>query len=211
MKPTRIKLSEKDILSAFQRLDELARAAGTRLEISLYGGAAMILGFNVGRRTYDLDVIIRDGKSFARQAIQTVAEEKGWNEKWLNESIANFVMYTKSEEFCVIKAWENKETGLVVQTAAPQYLLAMKCFALAGRAGEHDAHDVKTLIQACNISDVDAVIAIVEKFFPNDILPSKEKMTEKIASVFALIAPADDNGFSPAAPADDDDGYSPAH
>jgi len=190
-------LSEQDIWSGLRRLDELAIAASKRIEISLYGGAAMILAFHARQSTYDIDAIIREGHGFVEHAVRTVAKEKGWGEQWLNESIANFITYTIKEEFALIEGWENKDTGLVIQTAAPQYLLAMKCFALAGRAGEHDANDVKTLIVACGLRDTESVLEIVESFFPRMILPDRTKLAMHIQAVFESLKADDDSDAGP--------------
>jgi predicted nucleotidyltransferase len=107
-------LSKEDIMSALQRLDELAIDAGRRIEISLYGGAAVILSFS-GVRTsiYDVDVVIREGRDFVRQAAKKIADEKGWDEGWLNDAVKGFIAAT--EEMRPLDNWLDKEIGLVIQ------------------------------------------------------------------------------------------------
>jgi hypothetical protein len=177
-------LSKEAILSGLRRLDELAVEAGKRIEISLYGGAAMILAFDGARTsTYDVDVVIRDGRYFARRAAKKIAAEKGWNEGWLNDAVKGFI--AESEEMRPLENWGDKEVGLVIQVASPQYLLAMKCMAMRLEADKHDLEDIKNLIAACEMKMADEVLDLVERFYPHAAIPPKVSLG--VASIFEEI------------------------
>jgi hypothetical protein len=159
-------LSKEDILSGLHRLDELASVAGKRIEISVYGGAAMILSFDGGRKsTYDVDVVIRDGRDFIRQAAKTIAEEHAWHEGWLNDAVKGFV--AKTEDLRPLQNWADKKVGLVIQVATPEYLLAMKCMAMRFDTDKHDLKDIQILLSACGLKNADEVLDLVEQFYPH--------------------------------------------
>ena len=169
---TRVVLSKEDIVSGLCRLDELAAVAGQRVEISLYGGAAMILAFDGMRQaTYDVDAVIRVGRDFVRKAAKTIADERAWDEGWLNDAVKGFV--AEIEEMRPLDTWADKKAGLVVQIAAPEYLLAMKCMAMRLDAGKHDVEDIKTLLAACRLTRTEDVLDLVERFYPDKQIPPK--------------------------------------
>jgi Fic family protein len=174
-------LSKEDIEFGLRRLDELASAAGKRIEIALYGGAAMIMAFDGARRpTYDVDAVIRGGRGFALQATRTIADEKGWNAGWLNDAVKGFI--AADEEMRPLDAWPDKEAGLVVQVASPDYLLAMKCMAMRLDADKHDLEDIKTLLAVCGMQKADTVLDLVERFYPHRQIPPKVSLG--ITSIF---------------------------
>ena len=132
----------------------------------------MILSFNGTRTsTYDVDVVIRDGRDFVRKASKTIADENNWNEGWLNDAVKGFI--AESEKLRFLDKWGDKEIGLVVQIATPEYLLAMKCMAMRFEVDSHDTEDIKTLLAECGLKKVDEVLDLVERFYPHSQIPPK--------------------------------------
>ncbi len=76
---------------AFERLGELALAAGKIVEISVYGGSALVLttDFRVGTR--DVDAVFEDDRDFVRRASASVAQEFGWETDRLNDGVKGFL------------------------------------------------------------------------------------------------------------------------
>jgi hypothetical protein len=66
--------------------------------------------------------------------------------------------------------------NLLVYVARPEYLFAMKCAAM--RLGEefHDLGDVRYLLRYLNIGRVDDAMAIVTKYFDEDLLLPKTRL-----------------------------------
>ena len=179
-----IHLSKHNILSAFHRLDELAKEANKRIEISVYGGAAIILSFDgIRTSTFDVDAIIHAGRDFARQAIKKIAEENEWDDNWLNDAVKGFI--SESEHMENLSDWPEKETGLIINIATPEYLLAMKCMAMRQEIDKHDIDDIKGLIKICNFTKSDEVLDLVEKFYPYNRMPPKVSLG--VASIFDEI------------------------
>ncbi|MDR0466159.1 MAG: hypothetical protein LBH94_02245 [Deltaproteobacteria bacterium] len=159
--------------------------AGKRVEISPYGGAAIVLSFDGTRTsTYDVDAVIHGGRDFVKQASKIIADEKGWNEGWLNDAVKGFISAT--EELRPLDDWPDKEVGLVVQVATPEYLLAMKCMSMRLDTASHDVEDIKTLLPVCNLNNADDVLNLVERFYPHaEIQP---KVSLGIVSIFEELA-----------------------
>ncbi len=76
---------------AFDRLARMARAEGKIVEISVYGGSALILSTPWRISTEDVDAVFDADKTFVRRAAATIAEEFGWNEDWINDGVKGFL------------------------------------------------------------------------------------------------------------------------
>ena len=51
-------LSKEEIITALERLGQLAQAQGYNIELMIVGGAAMVLAFDARQSTHDVDVVI---------------------------------------------------------------------------------------------------------------------------------------------------------
>jgi hypothetical protein len=79
------------IEKAFERLGELAVAAGKIVEISVYGGSALVLTLKHRPATRDVDAVFEADRVFIRRSAETVAEEFGWRGDWINDSVKGFL------------------------------------------------------------------------------------------------------------------------
>lgn len=70
---------------AFERLGRMAVEAGRIVEISVYGGSALVLTLDARPRTQDVDAVFDKDRDFVRRAAASVAEEFGWDADWLND------------------------------------------------------------------------------------------------------------------------------
>lgn len=81
-------LSAGDLHAAFAQLSgELARRKATA-HINIVGGAAMALGFDSRRLTYDVDALIRESHGHVTDAVRTIGRPRGWSDTWLNAQAA---------------------------------------------------------------------------------------------------------------------------
>ena len=66
-----------------------------------------------------------------------------------------------------------ESSHLRVLTAAPEYLLAMKCLAM--RLGEEfrDEDDVRFLLRYLNLTEYQAALDIVTRYYPLEQIPRK--------------------------------------
>lgn len=164
-----------DILTNLKHLDEKLRENEMFGEIDIYGGAVMCLGLNARESTHDIDAVFSP-KVDMRKLIDQVAEENNLPQDWLNDGIKGFIS-SKGEFY---RFGEDLFTNLTVFMTTPEYLLAMKC--LSCRLGESsDAEDIRFLIDYLNLKDVDSVIKIILKYYPEDrLLPKTYYMLQEM-------------------------------
>jgi len=153
------------MLRAFHELnDELARQ-GIKGEIGVVGGAAMVLAFNAREATRDVDAVFEPSATM-REAAARVAEFLNLPSDWLNVAAKGY-MPADTEPRSIMLNLPN----LSVWAPPAQYLLAMK--AIAARFDSNDAADLRTLIRHLKLSRVDAVLEVVERYYPRNQVPPK--------------------------------------
>jgi hypothetical protein len=168
------------IEQAFERLGELAVAAGKIVEISVYGGAALVLTLRHRPATRDVDAVFETDRAFVRQSAEIVAAEFGWPADWINDSVKGFLSRADAERGAktLLKSYPaSGPEGLRVLVASAAYLFAMKCLAMrAADATERgDIEDIRQLGVELGIASFDQAIAMVSRFYPANALPPKTR------------------------------------
>jgi hypothetical protein len=158
-------MQQDEILKAFRALnDELARE-GTKGEVGIVGGAAMVLAFNARESTRDVDAVFEPASKL-RAAAARVASAQGLPADWLNDA-AKAYMPADTQPRKILLDLPN----LAVWMPPPGYLLAMK--AIAARFDSHDAQDLRTLIRHMGLSKVKEVLEVVEGYYPRNQIPAR--------------------------------------
>ncbi|MBM3853032.1 MAG: hypothetical protein FJ399_07735 [Verrucomicrobia bacterium] len=170
------KLTKGEILAALRRLSELAAAEGVRLEMTLYGGAVMLLAYDARDVTKDVDAIVHPPE-VARRLAHRVAAELGWPEDWLNDEVRLFLGVREAKnEFPLPNI---SRAGLHITRPTARYLLAMKVMAcrkpLPGYAG--DLADIRLLLRVTRIRTLAGIEQAVDAFFPDTVLPDTTRLT----------------------------------
>jgi predicted nucleotidyltransferase len=172
-------LSRARITQALRRLGELAREKGTRLEVSLYGGAVFTLVYGSREATKDVDAVVRQSETAGILAAR-VARELALPEDWLNDHVKQFLAEKESKRELPQSDFGE---GLRVSVPTAGYLLAMKLRAcrppLPGYSGDYG--DIRFLVGKMQIRSVEAAEAIHDKFFPHDLLSEAAKEVIKSA------------------------------
>src|SRR3954447_11685212 len=77
------------LLDAFDRIGYAAIEAGTKLQIAVYGGSALMLASNFRFATEDVDIAEIGGKwpEWLTSVVAAIAREKSWSEDWLNDAV----------------------------------------------------------------------------------------------------------------------------
>jgi hypothetical protein len=163
-------LTKKDILAGLGRLSELAQKENVILEMSIYGGALMLLAYDARPTTKDVDAIILPPE-IGRQLVMRVAEEKDWSEDWVNDDVKQFVSMTETRH-----SWAPaglNAPALRISRPTAKYLLAMKVMAcrkaLPGHPG--DEVDIAFLLRKMEIKSFSEIEQIVDRYFPDTVLP----------------------------------------
>jgi hypothetical protein len=115
-------LGRDEIVSALERLGQLALAEGESLQAVVLGGAAMVLAYNARPATHDVDVVFLPppDASVIRQWSRTVAQEFGWPDDWLNDAAKGFLVgFSRGPTLLSFP-------GIEVFQPAVEQLLAMK-------------------------------------------------------------------------------------
>jgi hypothetical protein len=161
-----VALTQRDILTLFELLNEEVATTGTQAELFLVGGAVMCLAYEARPSTLDVDALFRPSKQ-VREAAARVAARVGMDADWLNDGVKAFM--SARGDFAPFLELDH----LRVMVAQPEYLLAMKCLAMRIGAEFHDEDDVRYLLRQLDIRRYDRAIAVVEKYYPLDRVPQK--------------------------------------
>ena len=163
---------------AFERLGEMARSAGKIVEISVYGGSALVLSTDFRIGTQDVDAVFESDRDFVRSAAAAIAVEFDWEPTWLNDGVKGFLSARDGDAKFLFRSYPAEAgPGLRVLVATPAYLFAMKCLAMRlGGAGETvDIDDIRNLGASLDVQSADDALAIVSRYYPSQNLPPKTR------------------------------------
>jgi hypothetical protein len=164
-----------ELLAAFDEIAEAAVAAGTRLDIAVFGGSALLLASNFRFTTEDVDIaeLGVPWPQWLIDAVAQIAERNGWSETWFNDAVS-FHLSAHAQADRDLVEWRTfprnlEQVGLTVFVPTAEYMLALKLkparvsdFA----KGSQDLNDLANLLRALNITEPDQAIAILAKYFP---------------------------------------------
>ncbi|MEO7674788.1 MAG: hypothetical protein ABIU09_12020 [Pyrinomonadaceae bacterium] len=144
-------------------IDDELRQMDIKGEVSLYGGAVMVLAFSARISTKDIDAVFEPVKEIGNAA-HKIADRHDLNLDWLNHAVRMFVVKHKRELLFELP-------NLRVTVPESDYLLAMKILAL--RPQTEDENDAIFLIQELELDDKDAVLKIVADYYPRKEVSAK--------------------------------------
>ncbi len=77
------------LLEALDAIGAAAVAHGTRLDLAVYGGSALMLASNFRFATEDVDIAeVGARPAWLDAVVAEIAARKGWSADWLNEAVA---------------------------------------------------------------------------------------------------------------------------
>jgi len=164
---------------ALTRLGEVLRERRVAGEIAVFGGAAIVLGFDFREATQDIDAMITQGHGQVVKAQEEVGAQLGLPANWLNEQGTSYL--SRHSDFSLFKTYPSEgQFGLRVLMAAPQYLLAMKL--LSFRSYGHDIRDIVQLARRLDCTTVENLLKLVMHYYPDEqVLPEKIAEIRSIA------------------------------
>ena len=166
--------------AAFAYIGDRAVQAGKVVEITVYGGSALVLTLKTRPATRDVDAVFEADRGFVRHVAQEIAAENGWDESWLNDGAKGFLSRADQDPDSrrLFRSYPSEQApGLRVFVAAPEYVFAMKCMAMriGGVEESRDVQDIEALIHLLGLKSFDEAIALVEAFYPaNQISPKTQ-------------------------------------
>jgi hypothetical protein len=192
-----IMLGKEDIPRGFRAIDARANDDGVLIDLSIYGGAALALAFDLRLATRDVDAVVRGNPDFPRRVAAEVATDEGWPPDWLNDGVKGFA--SAHERMRLMEAFPGSgEGGLRIHLPTAEYLFAMKCMAMRpeGVDGSHAISDIEALAVIADIHDPEAALSLIEAFYPAARIPPKvrfgvEEIMERVSARRVRLGEAD--------------------
>ncbi len=129
----------KELAKQFRKLNGKAMPA----EITLIGGASILVNYGFRDSTYDVDALIQASSSM-KDAINYVTDTMGLPNGWLNEDFKNTKSYTPRLVH-YSKYYRTFSNVVTVRTITGEYLVAMKL--MAYRQYKHDISDIVGILR----------------------------------------------------------------
>jgi hypothetical protein len=177
------------LLDAFDRIGRAAVEAGTKLQIAVYGGSALMLASNFRFATEDVDVseLPRPLPDWLSRTVQEIAGERDWQQDWFNDAVAFHLsaLADSADDHLEFGTFPRDGTppGLVVSVPTAEYLLALKLKAfriMDPLRGEAERLDILNLMRVVGVSTVDEAIVLLGKYFPlSAASPEKQRFLLK--------------------------------
>jgi hypothetical protein len=177
------------LLAAFDEIGRAAAGAGTRLEIAVYGGSALMLASNFRYATEDVDIarIEHPWPDWLQDVTRRLADAHGWSSDWFNDAVVFHLSpladrAADHQEFGTFPR-DGSTPGLVVHVPTAMYLLALKLKAMRLNEplrGEQERFDILNLMRVVGISTIYDAIAIMARYFPvSAAAPEKQRFLLK--------------------------------
>jgi hypothetical protein len=168
-------LDRDAVLDAFDRIGRAAVQVGTKLQIAVYGGSALMLASNFRFATEDVDVseLKRPLPDWLARIVHEIAEKNDWPNDWFNDGVAFHLspLADRAADHLEFGTFPRDGTppGLVVSVPSAEYLLALKLKAIRVTdpiRGETERLDILNLMQVVGISTAEDAIALLGRYFP---------------------------------------------
>lgn len=129
----------KAIAKQYRKLVKKAMPA----EITLVGGASILINYGFRDSTYDIDALIH-AASAMKDAINYVTDTMNLPNGWLNEDFKNTKSYTP-RLMTYSKPYRQFSNSVTIRTISGEYLVAMKLMAF--RQYKHDISDIVGILR----------------------------------------------------------------
>jgi hypothetical protein len=177
------------LLEAFDQIGRAAVQAGTKLQIAVYGGSALMLASNFRFATEDVDVseLERPLPAWLATVLHEIARKNHWQDDWFNDGVAFHLssLADRAADHLEFGTFPRDGTppGLVVSVPSAEYLLALKLKAarvMDPLRGETERLDILNLMQVVGISTTEEAIALLGRYFPASAAsPEKQRFILK--------------------------------
>ena len=107
-------LDRDKLLAAFDEIGSAAAAAGTTLQIAVYGGSALMLASNFRFSTEDADVsqLENPWPDWLRRVVDRITEANSWAADWFNDGVAFHLSPSPTAPSIIWNLALFRETGL---------------------------------------------------------------------------------------------------
>ena len=145
--------------------------AGVEGTIKIVGGAAIALLYHADRvSTSDIDALYPADDRVV-EIIHQVGTEEGLSDGWINNKV-QFTLPFEGHASTISGQDYFRDGSIMVQSATAEFLLAMK---LNADRGLRDRLDTEKLIQICELTTIQEIEEIFERYFPDLILKAETR------------------------------------
>ena len=170
---TALKFDRPSLIEAFTKIGAAAVANGTRIELAVYGGSAMLLASNFRFATEDVDIaaIGVPWPVWLGEVVSEIAQKNRWSDDWINDAVSFYLspLASRAADHLEFGSYPREGLfGLSVLVPSAEYLLALKLKAiriLDPVKGQQEADDIRNLMQVLSV-DIDGAIRVLAKYFP---------------------------------------------
>ena len=173
----------KELAKQFRKLNGKAMPA----EITLIGGASILINYGFRDSTYDVDALIH-ASSAMKDAINYVTDTLGLPNGWLNEDFKNTKSYTP-RLVNHSKYYRTFSNVLTVRTITGEYLVAMKL--MAYRQYKHDISDIVGILREQQNSGDPLTLERIDKAV-KDLYDNWDNMPENAKNMIESILANED-------------------
>ena len=173
----------KEVAKQFRKLNGKAMPA----EITLIGGASILVNYGFRDSTYDVDALIQ-ASSAMKDAINYVTDTLGLPNGWLNEDFKNTKSYTP-RLVNYSKYYRTFSNVLTVRTITGEYLVAMKL--MAYRQYKHDISDIVGILREQQNSGDSLTFERIDKAV-TDLYDSWDNLPENAKSMIESMLANED-------------------
>lgn len=172
------------LLDAFDKIGRAAAQAGTKLQIAVYEGSALMLASNFRFATEDADVseLERPLPDWLAAVVHEIAGENHWQEDWFNDGVAFYLssLADRAADHLEFGTFPRDGTpaGLVVLVPSAEYLLALKLKAfriMDPLRGEAERLDILNLMRVVGISSIEDAVTLRGRYFPMSAASSEKQ------------------------------------
>jgi hypothetical protein len=129
--------------------------------------------FRFGTEDVDIAELGKQWPDWLKEVVGSIAVRNGWAEEWLNDSVtfhlSSFAVPSRDLIAFGTFPLRSDKTGITVFVPTARYMLALKLKALRVSdftKGSKDIDDVRNLLGALNIAEIEPAIEILTEFFP---------------------------------------------
>ncbi len=177
--------SKENIDAIFKELGkEFRKLNGTQIpaEITLVGGAAIVIEFGFRDSTTDIDALIK-ASSAMKDAINHIGDKHQFANGWLNQDFKNTTSYSnKIQRYSV--HYRTFSNIMDVRILPAEYLVAMKLMSF--RDYKHDKSDIVGIIAESNITKQEIVNAVENLYSSWDSLSQPEAARQFIDAIYRV-------------------------
>lgn len=176
-----VALDREALLDAFDSIGRAAADAGTKLQIAVYGGSALMLASNFRFATEDVDVskLEHPLPNWLKKTTAEIATRNGWDADWFNDQVVFHLspLADRAADHLEFGTFPRDGTspGLEVSVPTAEYLLALKLKAfriMDPIRGEMERLDMMKVV---GISTIEEAIALLGRYFPVSAASSEKQ------------------------------------